>query len=459
MFISINPTTGETIERYPIMDNREVDARVEKSVTTFLEWRRIPIEEKATIWREIAKALIDRKEELAKIITLEMGKPIKQALAEVEKSARNFDFYANVAPTLLKDKPVETEHLKSYVHFEPLGTILAIMPWNFPLWQVVRLAAPTLIAGNTMLLKHAENVTTISLQIEKLFIESGLPEGVFQTVRIDIPTIHSLIKDRRIKGVALTGSVRAGREVAKSAGEAIKPSLLELGGSDPYIILDDANIEKAATICVKSRFNNTGQTCIAAKRWIISKKSSDKFIDTVMEKISLLKVGDPLDTNTDLGPLAREDLRSNLHKQVIKSVQLGAKLLMGGEIPQGKGFFYPPTLLVVNNDSYYNLPLSCEEIFGPVASVIIVDNEKEALEVANSTDYGLGACVITSDIEKGEKIARYKLDAGNCFVNSVVKSDPRTPFGGIKNSGYGRELGEYGLIAFTNIKTVVVDKL
>jgi succinate-semialdehyde dehydrogenase/glutarate-semialdehyde dehydrogenase len=353
----------------------------------------------------------------------------------------------------LADQIVESDASRSLVTFQPLGIILAIMPWNFPFWQVVRFAAPTLTAGNAAILKHAPNVTGCGLALEELFRTAGYPEHLFRTLVVDVPEVDTIIRDDRIKAVTLTGSTTAGRAVAAAAGSVIKKSVLELGGSDPSVVLADADLDVAADACVESRLNNSGQSCIAAKRLIVVQSVRDAFQARVVNRMSEVVPGDPTEPATTLGPIARFDLRENLHRQVTISVAHGARVVLGGELPEGPGFFYPPTVLT---DVGPGMPAYDEELFGPVVSIIPVADEDEALRVANTTVYGLGASIYTSDVEKGERLASEWLEAGACFVNSFVRSDPRLPFGGIKQSGYGRELSPMGIREFVNVKTVWV---
>jgi len=399
------------------------------------------------------KKLEMHSEECAKLITEEMGKPIRQSRKEIEKCIWLCEYYAADAEKFLIPEFVTTDASRSYVAFEPLGIIFGIMPWNFPFWQVFRAAVPALMAGNAFLFKHAANVLGCAEAIEKLFSDTGMPPALFRSLIIDHESANKLIEDPRVRGVTLTGSVRAGRAVASKAGEMLKKVVLELGGSDPYIILEDADLEKAAQVCAEARLINTGQSCIAAKRFIVVRPQQRKFEELLIREMKKFKQGDPFDESTGLGPLARLDLRDELHKQVQRSVELGAILISGGYIPAGKGAYYPQTVLI---NVKKGMPAFDEELFGPVAAVISAENEADAIRLANDSSFGLGAAVFTADPERGERIAKEELEAGACFVNAAVHSDPRLPFGGIKDSGYGRELGVFGIREFVNIKTVYV---
>jgi len=453
IFTAINPATGETIEEYPATSDGEVDAVLTDAAKAQKEWRRTDFAHRADLMRKAGEILQNRSRELAELMTREMGKPIRDAVSEAEKCAWVCDYYAEGAADFLAPEEVETDASRSLVAYQPLGTILAIMPWNFPFWQVFRFAAPNLMAGNAGLLKHAPNVPGCALAIEDVFHEAGFPSELFRTLLIDEGTAGSVIDDDRVQGVTLTGSVGAGRAVASRAGERIKKTVLELGGSDPYLILEDADVAAAAKTCVASRLVNSGQSCIAAKRFIVVEEVADEFSRHVVEAMEAVTMGDPMDESTDVGPQARDDLRDELHDQVRRSVAGGAEVVLGGEIPEGSGYFYPPTVLTGVRDG---TPAYEEELFGPVASVIVVADEEEAIRVANDSIYGLGAAVFTGDVERGERIATRELEAGCCFVNDFVRSDPRLPFGGIKESGYGRELAPHGIREFVNVKTVWV---
>src|SRR5713101_1374978 len=383
-------------------------------------------------------------------MALEMGKPVTQGEAEVEKCAWGCEYYAEHAARFLAPEPRETDAARSYVRFDPLGPVLAVMPWNFPFWQVFRFAAPALMAGNAGILKHASNVPRCALEIERVFRAAGLPEGLFGTVLVGPAAVPALIADARIRAVTLTGSDRAGSQVAEQAGRHLKKTVLELGGSDPFIVLEDADLERAATTAVEARLINSGQSCIAAKRFIVVEHVAERFLERFTSEMRARRVGDPLDPATQVGPQARLDLRENLHRQVQESVKRGARLVLGGQVPAGQGAFYPPTVLIAVEPG---MPAFDQETFGPVAAVIRAKDEADAIRLANASPYGLGASVWTADVKRGERVAR-EIDAGSVFVNALVKSDPRLPFGGVKRSGYGRELSQYGLREFVNIKTV-----
>lgn len=401
-----------------------------------------------------SEILLSKKDSLGKTMVSEMGKPLTQAIAETEKCAWVCRYYAENGERFLADKEVETGNKKSFVAFKPLGVVLAVMPWNFPLWQVFRFAAPTLMAGNTAILKHASNVPACAKAIEEIFSEAGFPDGVFTTLLAKSDQVSGIIGNSHIKAVTLTGSEHAGIAIAGTAGRNLKKSVLELGGSDPYLILEDADLKHAAEQCVTSRMQNNGQSCIAAKRFILVESVYDEFMKYFKAEMDKYIMADPMQPDTLLGPMARHDLRDELHGQVKVSVQKGAQLVCGGYIPDHPGAMYPATILA---NVQPGMPSWDEELFGPVASVIKVKDEKEAITIANITDFGLGAAVFTQDLEKGERIAANELHAGACFVNSFVKSDPRLPFGGIGKSGYGRELSEFGILEFVNIKSVCID--
>jgi len=448
---TINPSTGETLSEYFIESEEDVEKKLLLSSTQWRIWKKEKLSQRQKLLAMLAKVLKRNEEEYAKLMSLEMGKPITQSIAELRKCALLCEYYAENALQQLSPLSISTEAKKSYVSFEPLGNILGVMPWNFPFWQVFRFAVPTLLCGNTAMLKHASNVPGCAQAIEKIFLEAGFPEGVFQNLIIPAERVSSLIADSRVQGVSLTGSEKAGRAVASAAGLNLKKSLLELGGSDPYVVLKDCDLELAAESCVNSRLINSGQSCIAAKRFIVESPIYKEFLSLVVEKMNSKKIGDALSRETKIGPLARDDLRKTVHEQVEKSAQEGADLILGGKILDGPGAFYPCTVLahVRKGMRVYE-----EECFGPVASVIKAKDQQEAIDIANDTSYGLGAAVFTKDLEKGERIAREELQAGSCFVNQFVKSDPRLPFGGIRNSGYGRELGLFGIREFANIKTI-----
>ena len=452
-FISLNPATEEPLSTYPELTLTESKHLVENGHKVFKVWRQSLFPLRAACMKKAAEKLSSKKEFLATLMTQEMGKPILQARAEIEKCAWLCHYFAENSEAFLTSELIKTDAYKSYIAYEPLGVILAIMPWNFPFWQAFRAAVPALMAGNGLVLKHASNVPGCAQAIEKIFEESGFPDGLFQTLLITSPTALSLIESPHIQGVTLTGSLAAGKSVGAKAGEFIKKCVLELGGSDPYLILADADIESAALICAQSRLMNSGQSCISAKRFIIVESQYEAFEKGFLEQMKQAIVGDPLDEKTTVGPLARIDLREGLHQQVSQSIELGATCLLGGYVPEGPGAFYPPTVLtnVRKGMAAYD-----EELFGPVAALILAKNEEEALHIANDTAYGLGAAVFTQDKEKGEQIALKELEAGNCFVNALVQSDPRFPFGGIKESGFGRELSHIGIKEFVNCKTIYI---
>lgn len=451
--VSWNPTTGQRIKEYEEMPPDQVVMVIERADRASLEWRKTAFAERADLLRNLARGLRARSEELARLMATEMGKPITQARAEVEKCARNCDYYAENAERFLAPEMIATDASKSYVTFQPLGVILAVMPWNFPFWQVFRCAAPVLMAGNTLLVKHSSNVTGCALAIQSLFDEAQFPEGVFQVLILGSHRVPVIIEHPAVRGVTLTGSTPAGRAIAEAAGRALKKTVLELGGSDPYIILEDANLHDAVRFCTTARLINSGQSCIAAKRFIVIRSRLEEFTTLLIEQMKAATVGDPLDEKTQVGPLAREDLRQDLHRQVLNSVQMGATLLLGGTIPDTPGWFYPPTVLA---GVTRGMPVYHEETFGPVASIISAETEHDAIRIANDTSFGLGAAVFSADISRAEYIAAHLIDAGSCFVNDFVRSDPRLPFGGVKDSGYGRELSSFGIREFVNIKTLYI---
>ena len=449
---SINPATGKTIKTYDEMTPEQAAAAVAQAHETWRAWRATSFAERVKPMKKTAEMLRKRKDELARLMAVEMGKPLTQGAAEVEKCAWACDYYADNAEAHLAPDVIKTEGAKSYVAFEPLGVVLAIMPWNFPLWQVYRFAAPALMAGNVGVLKHASNVPGCALVIEEIFNQAGFPEGAFRSLLIGNAQVRAVIEHPLIRAVTLTGSTPAGKAVASEAGAVLKKTVLELGGSDPYLVLEDADLDQAVQTCVNSRLINAGQSCIAAKRFIVVEPVRAAFTERFVALMKTKKMGDPLKEGTDVGPQARHNLRDDLHKQVLASVERGAKLLLGGEVPPGAGAYYPPTVLA---DVKPGMPAYDEELFGPVAAIIGAKNEEDAVRIANDTIFGLGAAVFTKDTERGERVAR-KLEAGSTFVNSLVASDPRLPFGGIKESGYGRELGSYGIKEFVNAKTVYV---
>jgi succinate-semialdehyde dehydrogenase / glutarate-semialdehyde dehydrogenase len=450
---SINPATGARIKDYEDHSGVLVSKRVEASCHRFRAWRRVPFSQRGKKMLAAAGILRERASDFAALMAHEMGKPVSDGRKEIEKCAWVCEFYAENAERFLAPEEVETDASHSFVSFQPVGPVLAVMPWNFPFWQVFRFAAPALMAGNVALLKHASNVPGCALAVEEVFHEAGFPEGCFTTLMIDSGRVGEAIGHRDIVAVTLTGSTPAGKAVAAKAGEHLKKTVLELGGSDAYLVLGDADIREAARICATSRMLNAGQSCICAKRFITVGSVHDEFVNRLVDHMSEYTPGDPMKDATRLGPLARVDLRDALHKQVQRSVRAGAKLRLGGEVPDRPGAWYPPTVLTAVKAGQ---PAYDEELFGPVAAVIRAEDEAHALEIANDSAFGLGAAVFTRDIERGTHIAEYELEAGSCFVNALVKSDPRLPFGGIKHSGYGRELGAFGIREFVNVKTVYV---
>lgn len=452
---SINPVSGKLIKKYKEHTLKSAFQKIEKTHDAWGMWRQVTFTERAKFLHNLAGLLILRKRSLAELMANEMGKPIKAGIEEIEKCASVCHYYAANAKDFLKDQFVPTEAAKSYVSFQPLGVVLAIMPWNFPFWQLFRFLAPALMAGNCGILKHASNVSGCALAIEKLITEAGIPRNVFNVLLIRSGQVKELIKHPLIKAVTLTGSTAAGMEVARQAGAHLKKTVLELGGSDPYIILEDADLQAAAKLCAQSRLINNGQSCISAKRFILVKKIQKEFLKWFKQEMSVRVTGDPFDKNTELGPMARKDLRDELHQQVLDNIEAGAKCLLGGQIPNFKGdhAYYTPTILTgIKN----NMPAYRDELFGPVALIITAKDTDDAIRIANDNPFGLGAAVFTSDTVKGEEIASRRLNAGSCFVNTFVKSDPRLPFGGINQSGYGRELGMFGIHEFVNIKTVYI---
>jgi succinate-semialdehyde dehydrogenase/glutarate-semialdehyde dehydrogenase len=452
---SINPANGKVIKSYKEDTDEAVIRKVSQTHKAWLSWRNNDFSNRSALLINLADQLDKEKENLAQLMAYEMGKPLKEGVAEIEKCASVCKYYAEEAQGFLKDQLIKTEAAKSYVSFQPIGVVLAIMPWNFPFWQVFRFLAPALMAGNCGVLKHASNVPGCALAIEKLVKNAGFPDHVFQTLMIGSKAVAKVIENPLIKAVTLTGSTEAGIKVAAQAGALLKKTVLELGGSDAYVVLADADLESAAEICANSRLINNGQSCISAKRFIVVKEVEKKFTALFVEKMKQRKTGDPSEKDTNLGPMAREDLRDELHQQVLKNIELGAKCILGGQIPKlkGKHAYYVPTVL---SGIKVGMPAYNEEMFGPVAAILTAKDTEHAIKLANDTSFGLGAAVFTKNVALGEEIARTKLQAGSCFVNALVKSDPRLPFGGINQSGYGRELGSFGIQEFVNIKTVYV---
>lgn len=453
MMKSVNPATGEVIQTYEAYSEKGVEKIINSVDKRWHQWRNTSYFQRSQLMQNLASLLKSNKEKLARLMALEMGKVLREGVGEIEKCAWVCDYYAANAESFLESETIPTDFLKSYVSYQPLGTILAVMPWNFPFWQVFRFAAPTIMAGNTAVLKHASNVPGCALAIEDLFREAGFPENVFRTLLIGSDKVEAVIRHQAVKAVSLTGSTPAGKSVASVAGDGLKKCVLELGGSDPYIILEDADLKAAAKTCTAGRLLNAGQSCIGAKRFIVVNKVYSEFLEYFTHEMIKATFGDPCEPESTMGPLARADLRNDLHKQVSGSVKKGAEIVIGGEKPVRKGAYYPPTIL---ENVQPGMPAYDEELFGPVASVIRVGDEKEAVSVANDSVFGLGAAVFTRDIKKGEMLAETKLQAGCCFVNDFVKSDPRLPFGGINESGFGRELSSHGIREFVNAKTVVI---
>lgn len=450
---TINPANGEKLKTYTLHTPEQTSAKIEESHHAWLQWQYSSFKKRSALLRQMAQVLNGRKSELAELMAYEMGKPVTQGISEVEKCAAVCEYYAANAASHLQDELVETEAQKSFITHKPLGVVLAIMPWNFPLWQVFRFLAPALAAGNCGLLKHASNVPGCALAIQDIVEHSGFPSHVFQTLLINNNEVEAVIGHPYVKAVTLTGSNAAGSKVARKAGELIKKTVMELGGSDAYLILKDADLDQAVQTCVDSRLINSGQSCIAAKRFIVVKEVIDEFTKRFITLMKQKKVGNPLNPETEVGPQARIDLRDELHRQVTQSVALGAECILGGNINDDTSAFYPPTVLARVSKG---MPAFDEELFGPVAAIIEAADEEEAIQLANDSIFGLGAAVFTGNIERGEDIAANHLEAGSCFVNSLVKSDPRLPFGGIKQSGFGRELGLYGIKEFINIKTIYI---
>ena len=450
MIQTINPSTAEQLEEFEYTSADELDEKLERAVNAQKTWRKRSFEERATVISGAAQVLRANKDELAATATREMGKPIAQAQAEVEKCAWCCDFYAEHAAGYLADEMVETNAQKSYVGLRPLGVVLAVMPWNFPYWQVFRAAAPALMAGNTMVLKHASNVSRCALEIESIFKKAGAPEGLFTTLLLDAKAIAGLIADERIAAATLTGSEGAGMSIASAAGHALKKVVLELGGSDPFIVLADADVDAAAKVAVRARFQNNGQSCIAAKRFIVERPVYESFTAKFAAAAAAQILGDPMDVRTELGPVARDDLREALQRQIAGSISAGARIVTGGKSVARKGFFYEATVVA---DVTPSMPAFREETFGPAAAVSLAESAEHAIELANDSNFGLGGNLWTSNIERAQKLAA-TIESGNVFINGMTASDPRLPFGGIKRSGYGRELGKFGIREFVNVQTV-----
>lgn len=450
MIVSSNPATGEVLARLDAHDATAVEARLRQAAAAQQAWSRSTLSDRLPLLRRVAQQLRTEKQALARTITMEMGKPLAEALGEVEKCAWNFEFYADAAPGFLADQVVASSASDSRVVLDPIGLVLAVMPWNYPLWQVMRAAAPVLAGGNGLVLKHASNVPQCALAIEGLFVRAGLPAGLVTALLVGADAVPALIADARIAAVTFTGSTPVGRSIASHAGQALKKQVLELGGSDAFIVLADADVEAAAAVAVKARFQNTGQSCIAAKRFIVENAVADRFVEAFCDLTRQLVVGDPLAEGSTQGAMARTSLRDELHAQVEASVREGATLLVGGRVVAGPGAFYEPTVL---DHVRPEMTAAREETFGPAAAILRVADEREALQVANGTPFGLGAALWTRDLARAAQLVR-EIEAGAVFVNGMVASDPRLPFGGTKASGYGRELGRLGLLEFMNQKTV-----
>ncbi len=450
---SIDPTTGQVVATFPETTQAEVEHHLGTAATLQREWAATDLPFRRELMLGLADILAHRAAQLADLMAHEMGKPVTQGRAEAEKCAWVCRYYADEAETILRDDHIETGRTKSYVAYRPLGVILAVMPWNFPLWQVLRFAAPALMAGNGAVLKHASNVTGCALAIDEIIVEAGFPDGLFRTLVIPSSRVGEIIDNPAIAAVTLTGSDSAGRAVASRAGGQIKKTVLELGGSDAYLVLEDADVDLAVRACTAGRLLNGGQSCIAAKRFVVHANVAAEFTDKLVTAMESYTMGNPLDETTQIGPMARRDLRDELHDQVLRSVASGATLVTGGIVPPGPGAFYPPTVL---SGVTRGMPAYAEELFGPVATIITVADEEDAIAVANDSDFGLAGAVFTRDVARGEHIARDRIETGTCFVNGFAASDPRLPFGGIKMSGYGRELAHAGMREFCNMKTIVI---
>ncbi len=444
---TLNPATGEILKIYTLLSESEITKKIENSQNAFQDWKKTSFAERSELFRKLSILLKTQEQELATLMTQEMGKPITQGKSEIEKCAWLCDFYAEKAEEFLSPVSKQSDGSEAYIRYDPLGVILAVMPWNFPFWQVFRFAVPSLMAGNVGILKHSSNSFGCGEAMESLFLEAGFPKNVFQNFLISGKQVKQVLENDYVKAATLTGSEAAGSSVAEIAGKNIKKTVLELGGSDPFIVLKDANIQRAVKTAVKARTQNSGQSCIAAKRFIIVKEVYEEFVEEFKNEMAKLKMGDPMDEKTDVGCQAREDLAKELEKQVKKSVEKGAKIILGGK---RNGAFYEPTILVNVKEG---MPAFDEELFGPIASVIKAENENHAIELANNSEFGLGSSLWTNDMGNARKLAS-QIESGSIFINGMVKSDPRLPFGGIKKSGYGRELAVNGIHEFVNIKTV-----
>jgi succinate-semialdehyde dehydrogenase len=454
-FSTVNPSTGEEIETFSFYNSSEIEEVLARAEKSFQSFRRVPVHQRARLLSHLAYTLRKNKTLLAKVITVEMGKILAEAEAEIEKCAVEADWYAEHGPQMLADAPAPTGPVNAYVSYLPLGPILAIMPWNFPIWQLTRMALPTMLAGNVVLVKHSHNTQRSSLEFERVILEAGFPEGVFQNLILRTEDIVGVINDQRVQGASVTGSVRAGSAVASEAGKVIKKTVMELGGSDAFIVCEDADIPKAVEAGIRGRFHNAGQVCLAAKRFILVEKIANEFEALFVEKAKSIRVGDPKDRATQMGPMARVDLRDSLHKQVEGSIAKGARVLCGGKPVEGKGAFYTPTVL---SGVTQGMPAFDDETFGPVAAITRVPDLDAAVKAANASQFGLSGNLWTKDVESARKVAR-DLYTGGVFINGVTASDPRVPVGGVKNSGYGRELSHFGLHAFVNPQTVWIESL
>jgi acyl-CoA reductase-like NAD-dependent aldehyde dehydrogenase len=454
-FATVNPSTGGQIETFTYFTPAQVETVVARADKTFQCFRKLPVHKRAHLFLSLVEALRKNKASLAKVITTEMGKTFSEAEAEIEKCAHEADWYAEHGPKIMADEPATTGVVNAYVSYLPLGPILAIMPWNFPIWQLTRMAIPTMLAGNVVLVKHSANTQRSSLEFERIVLEAGFPEGIFQNLILKRDEVVNVINDPRVQGASVTGSVRAGSAVASEAGKVIKKTVMELGGSDAFIVCEDADISKAVGAGIKGRFHNAGQVCLAAKRFILIEEIADEFEDLFVEATKSIKVGDPFDPTVQMGPMARADLRDSLHKQVEDTVAKGAKVLCGGKPVQGKGAFYTPTVLSGVKEG---MPAFDDETFGPVAAITRVPDLDAAVRAANASQFGLSGNLWTKDVEKARKVAR-DLYTGGVFINGVTASDPRVPVGGVKNSGYGRELSHFGAHAFVNAQTVWIEDL
>ena len=454
-FATVNPSTGEQIETFSFYDSAKTENTLVLADKSFDSFRKLSVYKRAQLFSDLAETLRENKAQLAKVITTEMGKIFSEAEAEVEKCAREADWYAEHGPQILADAPAPTGEVNAYVSYLPLGPILAIMPWNFPIWQLTRMAIPTILAGNVVLVKHSPNTQRSSLEFERVMLEAGFPEGVFQNLILERDDIVNVINDPRVQGASVTGSVRAGSAVASEAGKVIKKTVMELGGSDAFIVCEDADIPKAVAAGIKGRFSNTGQVCLAAKRFILVEKIADEFERLFVEAAKSIRVGDPFDPASQMGPMARADLRDSLHKQVEGSIAKGARVVCGGRPVEGKGAFYMPTVL---SGVTQGMPAFDEETFGPVAAITRVPDVDSAVKAANASEFGLSGNLWTKNVELARKIAR-DLYTGGVFINGVTASDPRVPVGGVKNSGYGRELSHFGAHAFVNAQTVWIENV